>query len=65
MTNEEILTWAKSIYYAGVDIGPDFCMHYSKEKWEEQLPELSEEQRAMLVSQIKQWETSLAKTRIG
>jgi len=61
MTNEEILAWAKSIYYARVDIGPDFCMHYGKATWEQRLPELSEEQRAMLVRQIEQWETSLAK----
>lgn len=56
MTNEEVLTWARSIYYAHVDVGPDFCMYYSKARWEQQLAELSEEQRAMLVEHIERWE---------
>ena len=64
MTTEEILDWAKRIHYAHVDIGPDFCMHYGKTSWEKQLSELSEEQRVVLMSQIEQWESSLAKTRI-
>lgn len=61
MTNEEILSWAKSIYYAHIDIGPDFCLHYGKAAWEKQLPEFSEEQRVLLVRQIEEWETALAK----
>ena len=36
MTDEAILAWAKSIYYARVDIGPDLCMHYGKGTWEKQ-----------------------------
>jgi hypothetical protein len=56
MTNEEVLIWARSIYYAHVDVGPDFCMYYGKARWEQQLAELSEEQRAMLVELIERWE---------
>jgi hypothetical protein len=61
MTDEAILAWAKTIYYARVDIDAHFCMHYGKEKWEGQLPELSEEQRAMLVTRIEEWKAALAK----
>ncbi len=57
MTSEEVLTWARSIYYAHVDVGPNFCMYYGKTRWEQQLAELSEEQKAMLVEHIEQWET--------
>jgi len=61
MTDEDILAWAKSISSARVDIDAHFCMHYDKEKWEGQLLELSEEQRAMLVTRIEEWEAALAK----
>ncbi len=64
MTDEEILTWAKRIHYARVDIAPDFCMHYGKEKWEQRLLELSQEQRAMLVARIEEWEAA-ALAKIG
>lgn len=57
MTNEEVLTWARSIYYAHIDVGPDFCMYYGKARWEQRLTELSEEQKAMLVGHIERWET--------
>jgi len=60
MTNEEILMWAKSIHYACVNITPDFCLHYGKATWEQRVPELSEEQRTMLVKQIEEWRTALA-----
>lgn len=56
MTNEEVLTWARSIHYAHVDIGPNFCMYYGKARWEQQLIELSEEQRATLAEHIERWE---------
>jgi hypothetical protein len=61
MTDEEILAWAKSFSYAHVDIKPDFCMHYGKTTWEKRVPELPEEQRAMLVKQIGEWGTAPAK----
>ncbi len=61
MTDADILAWAKSIYYARVDIDAHFCMHYGKEKWERQLLELSEEQRTMLVTRIEEWEAAMAK----
>jgi hypothetical protein len=60
MTDEEILAWAQRVYYARVDIDPDFCMHYGKEKWEERLPVLSQEQRAMLIERIEQWESAMS-----
>jgi len=62
MTNEEVLTWARSVHYAHVDVEPDFCMYYGKARWEQQLAELSEEQRATLVKHIERWETT--RTRI-
>jgi hypothetical protein len=61
MTDEAILAWAKSIYYARVDRGPDLCMHYGKGTWEKQLPELSEAQRAMLIGRIEEWKAEIAK----
>jgi hypothetical protein len=61
MTNEDILLWAKSIHYAHVDISPDFCLYYGKATWEKRVPELSEEQRTMLVEQIEKWEAALGK----
>lgn len=56
MTNEEVLTRARSVYYAHVDIGSNFCMYYGKARWEQQLAELPEEQRVMLVEHIERWE---------
>jgi len=61
MTTEEILDWAKRIHYAHVDIGPNFCMHYGKTSWEKRLSALSEEQKAMLIRRIEEWEAVLAK----
>ena len=63
MTNEEVLIWARSVYYAHVDVGPDFCMYYGKAGWERQLAELSEEQRTILIEHIERWEAMRA--RIG
>lgn len=62
MTDEEILTWAKSISYAHVDIMPDFCLHYGRVTWEKRVPALSEEQRAMLVKRIEEWRITLAQS---
>ena len=59
MMNEDILAWAKSIYYARLDL-EDISLGYGRQKWEQQLPELSQEQRAMLVRQIEQWEAMRA-----
>lgn len=61
MTNEDILIWAKSIHYAHIDKSPDFRLSYGKAAWEKGVPELSEEQRAMLVKQIEEWEAALGK----
>lgn len=55
MTNEQILAWARSISYAHLDL-EDISLGYGKQKWEQRLPELSQEQRAMLIRQIEQWE---------
>ncbi len=54
MTDKDILAWAKSIYYARLDL-EDISLGYGKEKWEQRLSELSQEQRAMLVGTIEQW----------
>ena len=61
MTDEAILAWAKSIFYAHVDRGPDLCMHYGKGTWEKRLPELSEEQRTTLIERIEAWKAEIAK----
>lgn len=60
MTDKDILVWAKSIHYAHVAISPDFYLHYGKGTWEKRVPELSEEQRTMLMKHIEGWRSALA-----
>jgi len=53
MTNEQILSWAKHIYYARLDL-EELSLGYGREKWEQGLSQLSLGQRAILVQRIEQ-----------
>jgi hypothetical protein len=55
MTNEDILAFAESIHHAYLPVGPNFAMRYGRESWKQQLSELTEWQRDLLVRRIECW----------